>query len=287
VRDRALHSAAALSRTLHRRGFLGERASRAVRFLARGVSSRGTCRYRDDHGHLLEADLADYVQRAGFFGAHSAGLIRLGTSLLRPGDWVVDAGANVGLFASAFSAAVGPRGRVWAIEPLADNVEKLRRLKQVNELEQLEILPVALGSATATARLRLPAGQGSGGSFASFVATWPAGGDVEVPTCRLDDLVESGDPGRPLRLVKIDVEGFEAEVVAGAAATLATRRPFVLCEFHDPLLRAAGSSSRDLLREFAACGYEPRPIRRRSPDALDGRVVDLLLVPAHGGAAHP
>jgi FkbM family methyltransferase len=287
VRERALQSAAALSRTLHGRGYVGERASRTVRFLTRGVAGRGTCTYRDQHGHLVEADLGDYVQRAGFFGAHSAGLVRLATSLVRPGDWIVDAGANVGLFSSAFSATVGPDGRVWAIEPLPANVDKLRRLKEANRLEQLEVLPLALGSATATARLRLPATPGGGGSFASFVATWPAAGDVEVPTRKLDDLVEAGDPGRPLRLVKIDVEGFESEVVAGVTSTLIARRPYVLCEFHDPLLRAAGSSSHELLRQFVACGYAPHSAATRPPSVLEGRVIDLLLAPADAGTAGP
>lgn len=282
MRDRLLQSAAAVSRTLHGRGYLGDRASGAVRLLSRRLAADGTYTYRDHYGHVMEADLADYVQRAGFFGAHSARLVRLAVSLVGPGDWVVDAGANVGLFASPLAAAVGGGGRVWAIEPLAANVEKLRRLKEANSLDQLEVLPVALASSSRTGRLRLPVTPRSG-AFASFVADWPTAGDVEVPTCRLDELVEKADPGLPLRLVKMDVEGFESEVLAGATATLSTRGPLVLCEFHDPLLRAAGSSSQQLLRQFAACGYAPRRPSVRSPHDLDGKVVDLLLAPDRPG----
>lgn len=278
MRGDVLQWAGRVSRALHGRGYLGDRASGAVRLLARRLATEGTYTYRDHHGHLLEADLADYMERAGFFGAHSPKLLRLVSSQLRPGDWVVDAGANVGLFASAFSAAVGPQGRVWAVEPLPGNVERLRRLKAANDLGHLDIFPVALASATATARLRLPAAPGGSG-FGSFVAEWATAGEVEVPTCRLDELVEKADPGRPLRLLKIDVEGFEAEVLEGATATLATRGPLVVCEFHDPLLRAAGRSSQELLRRFEALGYVPRTAHRRPPRRLEGRVVDLLLAP--------
>ena len=282
MRPRMLRSAAAASRSLHGRGYLGERAGGGVRLLARRLAAEGIYTYRDHHGHQMEADLSDYVQRAGFFGAHSPALLRLALSELRPGDWVIDAGANVGLFASAFASAVGRMGRVWAVEPLPANVERLRRLKEANDLQQLDVLPVALASAAATGRLRLPAAPGGSG-FGSFVATWPSAGDVEVPTCRLDDLVAAADPGRPLRLVKIDVEGFESELVAGATSTLSRRRPLVLCEFHDPLLRAAGASSQRLLAQFEACGYRPRA-RGRLPRSLEGRVVDLLLEPGDDGS---
>ena len=260
MREPILRTAASVSRTLHGRGALGDGASGIVRLLVRRLAADGTYSYRDHYGHLVEADLSDYVQRAGFFGAHSPTLLRLARSHVRPGDWVIDAGANVGLFASAFSAAVGPEGRVWAVEPLPANVERLQRLKEANGLRQLDILPVALASAAATARLRLPAGPGGSG-FGSFVATWPSAGDVEVPTVRLDDLVANAENGRPLRLVKIDVEGFESEVVAGATSTLSTWRPLVVCEFHDPLLKAAGASSQQLLAQFAACGTRPGPPR--------------------------
>ncbi len=278
VREHVLRSTARVSRALHGRGYVGDRSAAMVRLVARRLAAEGTYTYHDHHGHLMEADLADYMERAGFFGVHSPKLLRLLSSRLRPGDWVIDAGANVGLFASAFSATVGPQGRVWAVEPLPHNVERLRRLKQANDLTQLEILPFALGSAPSTARLRVPAAPGGSG-FGSFVATWPTSGEIEVSTCRLDDLVEGVDPGRPLRLVKIDVEGFEGELVAGAARTLSTRRPLVLCEFHDPLLRAAGRSSQELLRQFERCGYAPLGAHESSPRSLDGRVVDLLLGP--------
>jgi hypothetical protein len=114
------------------------------------------------------------------------------------------------------------------------------------------------------------------------VATWESAGEIDVATARLDDLVAERRPPGGLRLVKIDAEGFEPQVLAGATETLSTLRPLVLCEFNDVLLRQAGTSSDELLQRFAALGYAP--VGRR-PATLAGRNVDLLL--AHGAEGPP
>ncbi len=86
-------------------------------------------------------------------------------------------------------------------------------------------------------------------------------------------------PDGPLRLLKIDVEGAEPDLLAGARRTLDRLRPTVLCEFHDSLLRAAGTSAAGLLAMFAECGYVPRPPFDRPRGSLDGTLFDLLLLP--------
>jgi FkbM family methyltransferase len=177
------------------------------------------------------------------------------------------------------AAAVGAGGCVWAIEPLPRNILRLQALKDDNELTQLTVVPVALGARESTGRLRLssrPGGSGSG----SFVAPWARPEHVEVEIARLDDLVAARAPARPLRLLKVDVEGFEAEFLAGAEATLTTHRPLVICEFHDPLLRAAGSSSEELLKAFARYRYHPRAPFARPTGPLHDTVVDMLLCPS-------
>lgn len=274
----AVERLAAVSRSLHRRGLLGTHASRGVRYVTGKLARQGTYLYRNEQGHVMEADLSDYMERVGFFGAHSARLVRYLREQLRPGDWAIDVGANVGLMTSPMCAAVGPGGRVWAVEPLPRNLRRLHRLRDDNGLDQLEIFPVALGATTATERLRMPATPGASG-WGSFVATWERSGELEVPTAPLDDLVDSHGGAHPLRLVKIDVEGFEDEVLNGAARTLTQHRPVVICEFHDGLLRSAGTSARQLLDHFDRLGYRPAP-PFACPDSVDGRIFDMLLVPA-------
>ncbi len=283
--NRFVEAAAGASRRAQGRGRAGWVTSAVTRRVASRLLTTGVYSYRDPWGHLVEADVSDYLERAGFLGAHSPELLRGLDRVAGPGDWVIDVGANVGLVTSRLCALVGPTGSVWAVEPLPRNVERLERLRSVNDLRQLTVVPLALSSETGTARLRIPVR--GGGAFGSFVATWETAGEIDVPTTRLDDLLaEHPHPGR-LRLLKIDAEGFEPEVLKGAGQTLATLRPLVLCEFNDVLLRQAGTSSSALLATFASMGYMPTTSLERRPAALEGRTVDLLLAPgpSPGGAA--
>lgn len=274
-----MEAVAAASRRLQGRGGAGRVVSAVTRRVAAPLITAGTYTYRDRWGHQVEADVSDYLERAGFLGAHSPTLLRNLGRMVAAGDWVIDVGANVGLVTSRLCQLVGPTGAVWAVEPLPRNVARLEALRARNGLGQLTVLPVALSSQAGTARLRLPIR--GGGAFGSFVATWETCGEVDVATARLDDLVAQRRPPGRLRLVKIDAEGFEPQVVAGATETLSTLRPLVLCEFNDVLLQQAGTSSAELLQRFAALGYAPE----RRPAKLAGRNVDLLL--AHGAGGRP
>jgi Methyltransferase FkbM domain len=106
----------------------------------------------------------------------------------------------------------------------------------------------------------------------------------KVPVQSLDSLVaEHGSEGR-LVLIKIDVEGYESQVLAGATETLARFRPLLYVEFNDQILRDAGSSSIELLGRFLDSGY--RVVDGAGPAAarLHMRVVDPLLEPVNARA---
>jgi FkbM family methyltransferase len=201
---------------------------------------------------------------------------RLPTSVwpqLRPGGWAIDVGANVGLVTAQLCERVGQSGTVWAVEPIPRNAERLRQLRSDNDLVQLSVLEGALGDTSSTASIRLPAGGESG--WASFTKSWDTGGELPVKTWRLDDLHDTFPP-QPLDFVKIDVEGYEPQVVQGASSTLTTFWPLVMCELNDILLRDAGSSSAGVVRQFGALGYrrvdKPRP---RSHSTIE----DAIFVP--------
>ncbi len=191
--------------------------------------------------------------------------------LISPGDWVIDAGASIGSLTAQFCHLVGEHGNVWAIEPVPYNVARLEQLKDRNSLQCLEIFAGALGESAGRASLQLPR-EGETG-FASFTKTWGMGDLIEVQTWSLDELVEGVD--RTLTFLKLDVEGYEPRVLAGAERTLREMRPLILCEFNDILLRDAGSSSGRLLEMFAERGYAPVDL----PSQLSGEVVDILLRP--------
>lgn len=271
----ATEAAAHACRRAQAHDLLGRGGAGVVKRLAAKLALKGQHTYKDRHGYQIEADLTDYIELAGFFGAHSPRLLRTVVGLLSLGDWTIDVGANVGLVTTEMCAAVGPEGSVWAIEPLPRNVDRLTTLKDINGLSQLAVFSGALSSSRATAMLRTPLTPG-GSAYGSFVADWQST-SVEVPTCRLDDLIDEHPQNHELRLIKIDAEGAEPQVLAGAERTLRDRRPLVICEFNDILLRLAGTTSEGLLLAFRKLGYQPRMPLGRPRRSLDGRCIDILL----------
>jgi len=230
--------------------------------------------YRDQHGYLRTCRLTDHMDFVGLLGI-SERVPRAVRSATRPGDWVIDIGANVGNVTSQLCGMVGPKGLVWAIEPLPRNVARLDALARDNALRQLRVFNVAAGANDGSADLRLPTTGHSG--WASFTKSWDTKGTVNVPIRRVDDLVAENRPSVPLRFVKIDVEGYEYEVLRGAGETLRRYRPLVLCEFNDILLKDAGLSASGLIEMFHGLGY--RPVDGRVAESLDRRVADVLLEP--------
>lgn len=164
--------------------------------------------------------------------------------LVRPGDTVIDAGANVGTHTVPFARAVGPGGRVHAIEPQAQVAEVLTANLVLNDLPHATVHVAALGASAGTIVVpRLPVDRGLNLGGVSLGAFGPGDGD-EVPLLTIDDLNLL-----TCRLIKIDVEGMETQVLAGATATLQRCRPILYVENdRQPQIRP-------LLAALAAQGY--------------------------------
>ena len=138
------------------------------------------------------------------------------------GDTVYDVGANVGFFTLLASKLAGRRGRVYAFEPLPRNVGYLERHVSLNGCENVSILPIAAAAASGTARFAVAHNPSQGGISDR--------GELEVETRSLDDLVDGGAP--PPRFMKIDVEGAESDVLAGASRILRESHPTILLSTH-------------------------------------------------------
>ena len=127
---------------------------------------------------------------------------------LRPGDTFVDVGANIGVYSMYAASSVGPNGRVLAIEPHPRTWRQLSENLRVNGYCWAEAICGAASDKNSMLRLTDIRSDDQNALV--------AGGPIPVMTARLDNLV----PARPVRLLKIDVEGHEAAVLAGAIDVL-------------------------------------------------------------------
>jgi FkbM family methyltransferase len=203
----------------------------------------------DVMGSRMLIDLDDYVQRKIWYRSFEPYEVRVLSRLLRPGDTAVDVGANVGFYTLLFARLVGPAGSVHAFEPV--NGDTLQENVDLNGYRQVTVQRVAVGAAPGTVWLgRRPEPKGlSSGS-------WRRGAEDEareVEQIALDDYL--GD--RHVRLVKIDVEGMEPDVIAGLSRTFAEGRvDALMAEMTEPLMR----EPRQVLDPLAAAGYRLRRI---------------------------
>lgn len=185
---------------------------------------------------------ADVVDRDIYlYGSHEHVTATVFSHLARPGAVVVDAGAHVGAFTLLAAKRVGPAGRVLAFEPNPQQRERLERNVATNGFDQVEIRAEALSDHAGRALLHLSADHTRSGN-ASLNAGEGAAGAVAVDLVRLDDLAERLAVPR-VDLIKLDVEGAEADIVVGATSTIESFRPAVVFEVNDLGLRGDGTNA--------------------------------------------
>jgi FkbM family methyltransferase len=167
-------------------------------------------------------------------------------SALRPGDRVIDVGANIGTLALTASRVAGPTGRVVAVEPHPRTFSYLSSNVRLNGCENVELLNVALGDREGTVNLSDDRADDENGVIGPDSPT-----RLVVPIHRLDDLV-TGD--QPIALLKIDVEGYEKFVLEGAPRTL-SRTSCIYIEAIEALFARYGYSCSDLWALLHSAGF--------------------------------
>jgi FkbM family methyltransferase len=156
------------------------------------------------------------------------------------GGTVWDVGANVGLYSLPSARAAGPSGAVYAFEPVPANLVYLRRHVQLNKLTNVHV--IAAAAAAISGELRMAPGDSGSEAAVKDDGPWI------VPAVSLDEWRAATATAAP-GLIKIDVEGAEAGVLAGAAETLRTARPVIFLSLHGDQPRS------DCRAALATAGY--------------------------------
>ena len=142
---------------------------------------------------------------------------------MAPGMRALDIGANYGLYTLALARAVGPTGRVWAVEPASTTAAFLSESVTLNGLQQVTVLQLALSDRDGLARLRLD----DNAELNSLTAGEGHGEEVRLTT--LENLAAATGCSA-LDFIKLDAEGEEERIVSGGSGFLSRDNPLVMFE---------------------------------------------------------
>jgi FkbM family methyltransferase len=221
-----------------------------------GVASDGVLAKRD--GIAWRLDLKEGIDFAVFLGQYERSTRRAIRRTVRPGQIVLDAGANIGTHTLELARQVGPNGKVFAFEPTSFAYSKL--------LQNLELNPV-LAPIIKAEQLMLAASDSKIPEF-HIHSSWPL---VPSDNLHADHLgrLQSTEGAHAISLdtylrqaavprvdfIKLDVDGFECEVLEGARRCLDKFHPTILMELAPYVLRERGSSLAHLIALLNRSGY--------------------------------
>jgi len=176
---------------------------------------------RTAFGAVMKVNFQEMLGRKLILGeSHEPELTERIRGALRPGDVFVDVGANIGYYTLLASRMVGEGGLVMAFEPSHPNLACLARNVTLSECRNVLVLSEALSDHVGVHKLSLPWAINSG------VASLGNGPSANGPDCfaagytltiarPLDDILPGLPLCRPVRVIKVDAEGHEPEVIRG------------------------------------------------------------------------
>lgn len=184
-------------------------------------------------GVVMELDDTDYVQREILFsGGYELATLRLFDRLVVDARGVLDIGGHHGQFTLRAARALTSRGgRVFTFEPTPDNASALLRNARLSGLDNIDLCTAALSDTPAILRMVQPHAANTGASRLSIGPSAASGGvAIHVPVRPFGDFTALIPP-EAFDLVKIDVEGHEARVLASLFASTAQRPRHIILEY--------------------------------------------------------
>jgi len=226
----------------------------------------------DLFGYVFRCDLSEWIQRSIFLYGYDEEALHFIEKNLKNGDIFVDIGANVGFYSLLASSLVGENGRVIAIEPSAAICAKLKETIERNSIHNILILNIGLGKEHGFLNLYSnPMSRNSSATMVAYDA--PEVTRVEVDT--LDSISQKYQLDE-IAYIKIDVEGFEPDVIEGAKILLQNGRIRVIqSEFNAYWLQKHGSSPQKLHDSLLASGFEDA---EGSPNFVSNCIVDRFFI---------
>lgn len=231
------------------------------------------------HGATVVLNPTDpVVSGALHFGVYEKAETRFFQSACRDGMTFLDVGANLGYYTALAARAVGPNGRVLAVEPDPDSFGYLEQTIAANAVGNVEAFPVAASDAPAILPLYISTDNRGDNRLYASDEERP---QVEVKARPLDALLRDNKIDT-VDLIKIDVQGYEPKVIAGLRETItASPNLTLLTEFWPQGIDEAGEDANEFLQTLRELGLT---LHELQPDgSLAELTDDTDLIARHQG----
>jgi FkbM family methyltransferase len=196
-----------------------------------------------DFGMLIHIDTSNYIEYKVFAeGSYEKETRLLMLNFLAQGDTVLDVGANIGVHAIPLAQKIGTSGKLFAFEPVPFVQHKLKKNIELNQVKNIEIIPHALSNEEIEISTNFGADTNNFGTFS--LADTDQGGQLKISTLIGDKFVDNNNINH-IKLIKIDVEGFEYKVLSGLKNTILNQKPVLFFEFDSNYIHRADSSAND------------------------------------------
>lgn len=202
------------------------------------------------NGAVMEVDIHDYVGHYLYFGFEDKGHDAL-MNLVKKNFVILDIGTNIGSTLLQFANKIGPEGKVYGFEPDSENYANCMYNIGLNNFKNVSVDNIGLGSASGEFLLSIDCESNRGGN--RIVAN-PNASAKKIKVDTLDSWVEKNNI-KKCDLIKIDVEGYEMNVLEGGLATINKYHPILFIELDDNNLKLQNSSAIELVSLLLKCGY--------------------------------
>jgi FkbM family methyltransferase len=220
---------------------------------------KGSVRKVTRNGFHFVLDISDYMQWTIYFGVLVEPREVL-YNLIKPGMHIMDVGANIGETALEFSRLTGSQGVIYAFEPDNVTLQKLNHHIQMNHATNIKVLNYALGDTPGQFTLGRNEFNSGGNSITTGIG-------VTITVRTADEFIRENNISK-IDFIKIDVEGYESQVLKGAGQLIQHFKPIIFAEVVDEFLQNQGTSARQMLTQLTEFGYS-------LTDAYTGKTIDI------------
>ena len=225
-----------------------------------------------DSNEFTQKMMLNYFEKGQVYESE---IFQLISRFLEVNDCFIDIGAHIGYYSVLAAKIVGSKGKVFAFEPELSNHQKTLENITLNHLNNIKLFNLAVGSETKQTQIFV--NQDNDGGH----ALWDVGKhpfnkkslnnqtmqNTQLST--LDNILSQAGNITNLKIIKIDTEGGELDVVKGAVNTIRKYDvPYIICEINRFGLQQMGTNETELREFMNSLGYETYLLTSNSSNQL-------------------